>query len=148
MKEKNSSEDGPYRMGATCQTRKPEDQLYIVTESAADRNRTEIVRYLNALGIYGNYKGFFYLFYAVELSLREPERVAMITKWIYPDVAKRFQTTPACIERNIRHMIHRTWERDGKNLLIGCDCGRTPTNSQFLAAIVAHFGQVPQNYRE
>lgn len=131
-----------YRVGSPYRTEEIEGQLCIVSARDADINHTEIIRYLTALGILGNYKGFFYLSYAVELSLQEPERMAMITKWIYPDVAKRFQTTPACVERNIRQAIRKSRENNAGD----CNKQSIPTNSQFLAEIVAHFTQMPQAY--
>ena len=64
-----------------------------------------------------------------------------ITKVLYPQVAKTFQTTPSRVERAIRHAIEVAWNR-GKletiNALFGYtiqnDKGK-PTNSEFIAII-------------
>lgn len=35
----------------------------------------------------------------------------MMTKEVYPAVAKRYGTTPSRVERNIRHSIDKAWNR-------------------------------------
>lgn len=60
------------------------------------------------LGIRSKLKGFRYLRSAVELALKEPESVDAITKWTYPSIAKKYHSTPARVERSIRHAILST----------------------------------------
>ena len=43
---------------------------------------------LYSLGITANYTGFFQLAYAVKLCAEQPERLLLVTKCVYPDVAK------------------------------------------------------------
>ena len=65
----------------------------------------ELVKIYSALyriGIFANYKGFFYTARAVELCARQPERLQLITKWLYPEVAKRYGTNWKAVERGIR----------------------------------------------
>lgn len=67
---------------------------------------------LHQIGITSNYSGFLYTAFAVELALQDPERLLLITKCIYPDVAKRFHTSWRCVERNIRTVTRIAWEKN------------------------------------
>ena len=64
-----------------------------------------------------------------------------ITKVLYPEIAKKFQTTPSRVERAIRHAIEVAWNR-GNYETISKLFGYTvhhlkskPTNSEFIAMI-------------
>ena len=52
----------------------------------------EIYELLYRLGVTANYTGFFYTAYAVRLCAEHPDRLMLVTKWVYPDVAKRYRT--------------------------------------------------------
>ena len=55
---------------------------------------TEIYDLLYRLGITANYTGFFHMGYAVKLCCERPERLLMVTKWVYPEVAKHLGIHP------------------------------------------------------
>ena len=64
-----------------------------------------------------------------------------ITKELYPNVAKKYKTTGAKVERSIRHAIEVAWTRgklDVNNSMFGntisVNKGK-PTNSEFIAMI-------------
>ena len=61
------------------------------------------------LGVTANYTGFFYASYAIQLCLEEPQRLMLVTKWVYPDVAKHFNTTWKAVERNLRTTGSIVW---------------------------------------
>ena len=102
---------------------------------------TEIYDLLYRLGITANYTGFFHMGYAVKLCCERPERLLMVTKWVYPEVAKRFNTTPSRVERAIRHAIEVAWDRGDLETLqkyFGYTVSNVkgkPTNSEFIAMI-------------
>ena len=74
-------------------------------------------RYLmNRLGITANYTGYHHAAHAVMLSAHEPERLLLVTKWIYPDVAKQYRTTWRGVERNIRTVSKLAWEKNRAEL--------------------------------
>ena len=77
---------------------------------------------LYRLGITANYTGFFHSAYAVCLVLEQPERLLLVTKWLYPEVARHYATTPGRVERNIRTAAAAAWERNPQLLseLAGC----------------------------
>lgn len=57
---------------------------------------------LYSLGVTANYTGFFHTTFALQLCVEQPERLLLVTKWVYPDVAKRYKTNWKAVERNIR----------------------------------------------
>ena len=67
--------------------------------------------------------------------------INQITKQLYPDIAKKFKTTPSRVERAIRHAIEVAWAR-GEQAAVESIFGYTisaakgkPTNSEFIAMI-------------
>ena len=71
----------------------------------------EITEVLHHLGVPANIKGYIYLREAIQLIIKDVELLGSITKKVYPDVAKKFHTTPSRVERAIRHAIEVTWDR-------------------------------------
>jgi two-component system response regulator (stage 0 sporulation protein A) len=64
-----------------------------------------------------------------------------VTKVMYPNIAKKFDTTPCRVERAIRHALEVSYNR-GKiynlNQLFGLDIFDKydkPTNSEFVAVV-------------
>lgn len=71
---------------------------------------------MNRLGITANYTGYHHAAHALMLSTQEPERLLLVTKWIYPDVAKHYRTTWRGVERNIRTVSKLAWEKNRAEL--------------------------------
>ena len=74
----------------------------------------EIGELLEQLGLARKEKGFERLSYAIAVTAQEFERAGSVTKLLYPDLAKHFQTTPEKIERSLRHLIEKSWEKGEK----------------------------------
>lgn len=72
---------------------------------------------LRRLKISGTLRGYRYLTVAIAETVYDPDRVLSITKDLYPELARKFRTAPACIERNMRHAIGKAWENGGKEAL-------------------------------
>ena len=90
------------------------------------------------VGVPGHLKGYLYLRSAILIAMHNAEAVTSITKWIYPDVAKIYQTTDNKVERAIRNAIEIAWNRnyEGVKKLYGKkDMEKRPTNSQFIAEL-------------
>ena len=68
------------------------------------------------LGVTANYTGFFHMASAVLLCVQSPERLQLVTKWLYPDVAKLYGTSWKAVERNIRTVGSIIW-RENRPLL-------------------------------
>ena len=92
------------------------------------------------LGITAKYRGFFYVAYAVELAVKQPDRLLMVTKWLYPEVARKYDTNWCCVERNIRTVAILAWEnnRDYLEKLAQVPLTKKPTPSEFIGILVAY----------
>lgn len=90
---------------------------------------------LRNLGVAGNLKGFRYAVYMIGLAEEEPDSVTLLSKYLYPKTAKRFQVTDASVERNLRTLIHVCWKRGNRAFLdemAGTRLTVQPTNGMFL----------------
>lgn len=86
--------------------------------------------------------GYRYLREAVWISYKEPEMLQSVTKRLYPEVAKRFETTDKQVERAIRSTIDTAWmngDYDTRVLIFGdwfADRSMKPTNSEIIKILV------------
>lgn len=89
------------------------------------------------LGATANYRGFSYTAYAVLLCVQQQDRLLLVTKWLYPDVAKRYGTNWKAVERNIRTVITVVWEQNRAMLegLARRPLLQRPCAAQFLAIL-------------
>lgn len=92
------------------------------------------------LGITINYAGFNYMACAVSLCIQEPDRLLLVTKWLYPDIARRYHTSPECVERNIRTICRISWERNPDFL---CEMAKRslaerPSNTEMIAILTTY----------
>lgn len=96
-----------------------------------------IQRLLRRLGVTENYTGFLHTAYAVQLSIDQPDRLCLITKRLYPDVARYYGTTWKAVERNIRTVVSVVWANDPQLLseLASFRLARKPNNARFLAIL-------------
>ena len=100
-----------------------------------------ITEILHNLGVPAHIKGYQYLREAILVTVNDPDLINSITKTLYPQVAKTFQTTPSRVERAIRHAIEVAWDRGDLDTLqrfFGYTVSNTkgkPTNSEFIALI-------------
>lgn len=94
---------------------------------------------LYSLGVTANYSGFFHTSYAVYLTIQQPERLLLITKWLYPDVARQYHTTWTAVERNIRTVVSVAWKfyPDTLRFIAKYPLDQKPSNSRFIL-ILAH----------
>lgn len=103
-----------------------------------------IQRLLRDLGATENYTAFFPTVYAVQFSIDCPDRLRLVTKRIYPDVARRYNTNWRAVERNMRTLVSAAWENApmGLSELAGFPLRRKPTNAQFLAILTGFCTQI------
>ena len=93
------------------------------------------------MGVPAHLKGYHYLKAAVMLVSEDMRAVGSVTKLLYPEIAKRYNTTDGKVERAIRNAIEVSWERGNPKAfeeLFGYskENGYTrPTNSEYIAAI-------------
>lgn len=93
------------------------------------------------LGFQARQRGYRYLREAVLIACQEPETLTAVTKCLYPEVAKRYNTTDKHVERAIRSAIETAWNGEKsepfKTLFEKSDRNKTtrPTNKKVIAKI-------------
>lgn len=99
--------------------------------------RPEVYDLLHRLGVTANYTGFFQTAFAVHLCMDRPERLLLVTKWVYPEVARRYRTSWKAVERNIRTVNGIIWAQRRLCLeeLAGWGALYKPSNAQLLAIL-------------
>ena len=112
-----------------------------VKRSAAPSIETMVTNIIHEIGVPAHIKGYQYLREAIIIAVNDMDVINAITKVLYPQVAKTFQTTPSRVERAIRHAIEVAWDRGDLDTLqrfFGYTVSNTkgkPTNSEFIALI-------------
>jgi len=100
-----------------------------------------ITNIIHEIGVPAHIKGYLYLREAITMVYNDVELLGSITKVLYPDIAKKFNTTASRVERAIRHAIEVAWSRgnlDSISSLFGYTISNTkakPTNSEFIAMV-------------
>lgn len=104
-----------------------------------DTTLQEIFELMHRLGIGSNYKGFYPTAYAVWLCVQDPERLGAVTKWLYPEVAKKYKTNWKTVERNTRTVISIIWKTNPALLeeLAQYPLIKRPCPGQFLSILSA-----------
>ena len=92
---------------------------------------------LMKLGITPNYVAFSQTAFALKLIRGNPDALQLVTKCLYPDVAKQFGTNWKAVERNIRTVNEIVWQKSGSLLgqLAGRELRQKPSNAQLLAIL-------------
>ena len=107
--------------------------------------RRIIISILDSLGANKSYRGYDYVVYGMQLMLEDEECVTCITKSLYIDIAKYYNTSWNCVEKNIRHIVKSIWILDN-NEIIQSIFGKStdtkrPTNKEFFAYMYDYISQ-------
>ena len=103
-----------------------------------------VTEVIHEIGVPAHIKGYQYLREAIILTINDMDMINAVTKVLYPQVAKRFSTTPSRVERAIRHAIEVAWDRGDVETLqrffgyTVSEMKGKPTNSEFIAMIADH----------
>lgn len=96
---------------------------------------------LHTMGVPAHIKGYNFLRQSIIMAIEDPEVISLVTKRLYPDIAKMNATTASRVERAIRHAIEVAWDRGNVEVMneyfgytINNMRGK-PTNSEFIAMI-------------
>ena len=118
-----------------------EIRSYLVHTLKKAEPEQEIRRILLELGAPDHLVGHPYVIRAILLVLEDRLYINSITFGLYPQLAAEFDTTPARVERAIRHLIEVTWNRGDLDVLdryfgntISASRGK-PTNGEFIARL-------------
>ena len=108
------------------------------SENDLEQRVTDI---LHNMGVPAHIKGYGFLRQSIIMAVTDPEVISLVTKRLYPDIAKLNGTTASRVERAIRHAIEVAWDRGNVDVLndyfgytINNMRGK-PTNSEFIAMI-------------
>ena len=119
------------------------ENLRLAASRRPDKTSIEsmVTSIIHEIGVPAHIKGYQYLREAIIIAVNDMDVINAITKVLYPQVAKTFQTTPSRVERAIRHAIEVAWDRGDLDTLqrfFGYTVSNTkgkPTNSEFIALI-------------
>lgn len=100
-----------------------------------------VTEMIHEIGVPAHIKGYQYLREAIILTINDMDAINSVTKILYPEVARKYGTTPSRVERAIRHAIEVAWDRGDIETLqkfFGYTVSNLkgkPTNSEFIAMI-------------
>lgn len=105
-------------------------------------NELRVTNLLKEIGVPAHIKGYHYLRYSIIYAMSHKNALDAITKILYPNVAREFETTSSRVERAMRHAIGVAWDRGDIDVFekyfvytISPDRGK-PTNLEFIATLV------------
>lgn len=114
---------------------------YIEVDKSKLNLEAKVTNIIHDVGVPAHIKGYQYLRDGIIMAVRDADIINQITKQLYPDLAKKYRTTPSRVERAIRHAIEVAWNRGQieamENIFgytINSNRGK-PTNSEFIAMI-------------
>lgn len=100
-----------------------------------------VTNVIHEVGVPAHIKGYQYLREAIMMVVNDIDVINQITKSLYPQIARKYSTTPSRVERAIRHAIEVAWGRGQQEAVenifgytISASKGK-PTNSEFIAMI-------------
>jgi two-component system response regulator (stage 0 sporulation protein A) len=102
---------------------------------------TEITSILHEIGVPAHIRGYLYIREAITMVYYNIDILGNITKVLYPEVARKFNTTSSRVERAIRHAIEVAWVRGNIDAISDIFSytisyhKSKPTNSEFIAMI-------------
>ena len=109
--------------------------------SPAKNIELEVTNLLHEIGIPAQNKGYHFLRVAIIMVLDDFDIINSVTKLLYPNIAKKFKTTPSRVERAMRHSIRVAWSKkkiETINSIFGFTVSNgkeNPTNSEFIAIV-------------
>lgn len=109
-----------------------------VPEAKQPAPELAVTRLLHSFGIPTNLCGFHYLRHAILYAYEQGTHSGCMMSLIYPAVAEALQSTPARVERSIRHAILQAWENADYNAgwQFGIRENHRMTNSEFISFAV------------
>lgn len=100
---------------------------------------SQITYLINGMGIPMSVKGYVYLKEAISLVIKDVSFLSSVIKRLYPDIAKKYNTTSAKVERAIRYIVEHAWAQEDNLVLEQLFESSTrktkPSNAEFIATI-------------
>ena len=111
------------------------------SEDESQALEREVTAVIHEVGVPAHIKGYQYVREAIVIAVLDMDVINAVTNVLYPEVARRYSTTPSRVERAVRHAIEVAWDRGDLETLqryFGYTVSNTkgkPTNSEFIAMI-------------
>jgi len=102
---------------------------------------SEITTLLHEVGVPAHIRGYMYIRESIKMVFHNIDILGSITKVLYPEIARKFNTTSSRVERAIRHAIEVAWVRGNIDAISDIFSytisyhKSKPTNSEFIAMI-------------
>lgn len=103
--------------------------------------QVSITKTLHELGVPSHIKGYQYIREGIAIIYNKPSVIGGITKELYPETARKYNSTTSRVERAIRHAIEISWNRANWDFMedvfgysVDIDKAK-PTNSEFIVTI-------------
>lgn len=114
-----------------------------ITQSPDEDNiDIKITHFLHSMGVPAHLNGYNYIRSSLKLAIDDITTLDPITRKLYPMVAEKYNKSPQCIERSIRHAIKVSWDRGNKKVIydiFGISPENRyhtyPTNSEYIAML-------------
>ncbi len=100
-----------------------------------------VTKILLGLGVPAHLSGYRYIREAVLISITDMEALNRMTKYLYPEIAEIYNTTPTKVERAVRTAVEASWSRGNCGVMediFGYSSAyekKRPTNSEYIACI-------------
>lgn len=103
----------------------------------------QTVALLKKMGIQKMYKGCEYIVSSINYIDKNEKHFAPVTKVLYVEIAKQFNTSSLCVEKNMRSIIKSIWAKpENKNLIaeifVPYNLEKRPSNMEFLVLLYSH----------
>lgn len=134
----------PFDLNSLCS-----DIIRLTKDITPSESKSSLDNYLDVaitseirkIGIPAHLKGYYYIRESLAILAHHPDFINMVTKALYPEVAKKFGTTSVRVERSIRNAVDVVWNTGNKDVLqlyfpnIRFPGSKRPSNAEFLATL-------------
>ncbi len=96
---------------------------------------------LDNLGFSTKYKGYTMLLEAIEMATEDEEKASKLSRFIYPEVAKRHDMSPSGVEKSIQRVIRSFWENGNRSFyckIAGYEVTKRPANAAFINTVASY----------
>ena len=111
---------------------------------------TYALELLHKLGIQKMYKGSDYIISSMKYISNHESYFTPVSKVLYVEIAKQYNTSGICVEKNIRSLIKKIWSAPQNEALLGKifgvqDTKTPPSNVEFLTLLYNYLKNTTQN---
>ena len=95
---------------------------------------------LDKLGISTKYKGYGVLLESIEMAVNDEDKASKLSRYIYPEVAKRHDMSPSGVAKSIQRAIKSFWKDGNRSLycqIAGYEVTKKPGNAEFISTIAS-----------